>query len=140
MTYSEWKSEHAKKHKKILEKLKDRSDDEVIEYFEYENMQKNELDFCLLYKENKKCHDIEYLNCYLCACPYFRFEDKKGFKQKNGKTVFSLCFIDAKKGKLFESEDAIHQDCSDCVIPHKKSYIKKVFQRNWSSIMKENNV
>jgi len=71
MTYSEWTQEHAKKHEKILEKLKNKSDDEVIRYFEYENMQKNEVDFCLLYKDNKKCHDVENLNCYLCACPHF---------------------------------------------------------------------
>lgn len=138
MTYSEWTTEHAMKHKKILEKLKDKSDDEVIEYFAYENMQKNEKDFCLLYKDNKKCHDMENLNCYLCACPHFRFDDN-GFKKKNGKTIFSFCSIESKKGKFFESEEVIHQDCSDCVIPHKKNYIKKVFNRDWSLIMRESN-
>jgi len=139
MTYSEWTQEHAKKHKKILEKLKNKSDDEVIGYFEYENMQKNEVDFCLLYKDNKKCHDVENLNCYLCACPHFRFKDKVGFESKQGKTLFSFCSIDSKNGKFFESEEAIHQDCSDCVVPHKKNYIKKVFDRDWSLIMGESN-
>lgn len=138
MTYTEWIQNHAKKHKKILEKLKEKSDDEVIEYFEYENMKKYESDFCLLYKENKKCHNMENLNCYLCACPHFRFKDK-GFENKNDKTIFSFCSIESKKGKLFESKDAIHQDCSDCIIPHKKNYIKKVFNRDWSLIMKESN-
>jgi hypothetical protein len=140
MTYGEWVTEHAKKHKKILEKLKNKSDDEVIEYFLYENMKKNEKDFCLLYKDNKKCHDIEKLNCYLCACPHFRFKDDIGFEKRDDKTVYSFCSINSKKGKLFESKDAIHQDCSLCVIPHKKSYILKVFSRDWSAIMKESNV
>jgi len=35
------------------------SDDEIIKYFSYDNMVKNELDFCPLYKDNKKCHNIE---------------------------------------------------------------------------------
>lgn len=138
MTYIEWTKEHASKHKRILEKLKDKSDDEVIAYFDYENMKKHESDFCLLYKDNKKCHEMENLNCYLCACPHFRFDDK-GFEKKNGKTIFSFCSIESKKGKLFESENAIHQDCSDCLIPHKKNYIKKVFNRDWSLIMRESN-
>ena len=50
-------------------KLEDKTTDEVIEYFKFENMVKNEPDFCPLYKDNKKCHDMEDLNCYLCACP-----------------------------------------------------------------------
>jgi len=137
MTYSEWVEEHSKKHQKILEKLKDKSDEEIIEYFDYENMRKNEEDFCLLYKDNKKCHDMDDLNCYLCACPHFRFKDEMGFEQKEGKTVFSYCSINAKKGKQFVSEDAIHHDCSDCFIPHKKGYIKKKFSRDWKSIMKD---
>ncbi|WP_458701330.1 hypothetical protein ACKGJI_04250 [Sulfurospirillum sp. 1307] len=136
MTYSQWVKEHAKKHQKILKKLKDKSDDEVVEYFFYENMQKNEKDFCLLYSEHKKCHDMKNLNCYLCACPYFRFRDG-GFDKIGGKTIYSFCSINSKHGKTFETDDAIHQDCSECIIPHKKNFIKKVFGRNWSEIMKD---
>lgn len=140
MTYLEWTKDHGNKHKAIMQKLKNRTDDEVIEYFNYENMIKEEKDFCLLYAQNKKCHDIDNLNCYICACPYFRFKDEVGFKQVDGKTLFSYCSIDSKKGKTFESEQAIHQDCSDCVIPHKKKYIKKVFDRDWRMMIKQSNI
>lgn len=140
MTYLEWTIDHGNKHKAIMQKLIDKSDDEVIAYFNYENMIKEEKDFCPLYAEHKKCHDIENLNCYICACPHFRFKDEVGFKKVNGKTLFSYCSIDSKKGKTFESEDSIHQDCSDCVVPHKKMFIKKVFDRDWTKMIKESDV
>lgn len=136
MTYKEWFLNHGNKHKKIIEKLKHLSNDEIIDYFRFENMQKNEPDFCLLYKENKKCHDIEDLNCYLCACPYFRFDDN-GLEKIENKTLFSKCSINSKKGSTFEGDDYIHHDCTSCVIPHKKNYIKKEFSKDWFFIMKD---
>jgi len=136
MSYASWFEKHAQKHAQIVEKLKDKSDDEVIEYFIYENMVKNEPDFCPLYAKNKKCHDMKELNCYLCACSNFRFDDS-GFKKQNEKSLKSYCSIESKDGKVFEGKDAIHQDCSSCVVPHKKTFIKKVFKRNWLEIMQE---
>lgn len=135
MTYSEWFEAHANKHAKILEKLKDLSDDEVIDYFVFENMVEKENDFCVLYKESKKCHDTPYLNCYFCACPNFRF-DEEGISQQEEKTVYSYCDIDSKDGAQFIGEDYIHQNCSGCLVPHKRSYIKKNFTRNWREVMK----
>ena len=82
-------------------------------------MKIKEKDFCPLYDKNKKCHDIENLNCYLCGCPYFRVGKKR-----------SWCSIDAKDGY-------IHQNCSNCTIPHKIQFIKNNFDKNWKNIMKE---
>jgi hypothetical protein len=135
MTYLEWFESHAKKHEEIMETLSHLSDDEVIEYFIYENMQVKHPDFCPLYEKNIKCHEIKVLNCYFCACNHFRFSDK-GFEKKGIQIVYSLCNIEAKEGKKFESRDAIHQDCSACLIPHKRSVIKKYFSRSWREIMK----
>lgn len=129
MTYQDWMDEHYKKHRKIIERLAHLNDDAIIEYFLYDNMVEKEVDFCLLYKDRKKCHDMENLNCYLCACPHFRF--------KEGETTKSTCSINSKFGAIFKHENDIHQDCSACIIPHKKSYIKKVFKRNWKLIMKD---
>ena len=134
--YGDWFEKHAKKHAVIVEKLKERSDYEIIEYFEYENMLKNEPDFCPLYEKSKKCHEMENLNCYLCACSNFRFSDA-GFKKIGEKSLKSYCSIDSKDGKVFEGKDAIHQNCSGCQVPHKKAFIKKVFKRDWLEIMKE---
>jgi len=134
MDYKTWFLTHGEKHRAIMDKLTALSDDEVIAYFRFDNMVKNEPAFCLLYKENKKCHDMQNLNCYLCACPSFRLDDD-GLKKVEGKTLFSSCDIHAKDGSQFISEDAIHQDCTRCLLPHHESYIKKVFKRDWFKIM-----
>lgn len=134
MMYNEWFDNHGNKHAKIMEKLKELSVDEVIEYFTFSNMVKEEPDFCPLYKDNKKCHDYEDLNCYLCACPNFRFNND-GIKKIEDKTLFSYCGIDSKDGAQFEGKDYIHQNCSGCLVPHKIDYIKKKFKTNWFEIM-----
>jgi len=134
MLYVSWYQAHGEKHKAIMAKLTQLSNDEVIAYFRFENMVKKEPDFCLLYKEEKKCHDMEGLNCYLCACPNFRFDDE-GFKTVEEKTLYSTCSIDAKDGAQFISDNAIHQDCTACLVPHNEAYIKKVFSRDWFKIM-----
>jgi Zn-finger protein len=120
-----WIKKHKIKHKKLIEKLSDFSDDEIINYFDFNNMVKNEIEFCPLYKDNKKCHDIQELNCYLCACPNFRLSKIK-----------STCNINSKNGGTIISKNGfIHQDCSKCSIPHTKDYVKAHFNRNWSFIM-----
>lgn len=138
MSYKSWFDEHAKKHKSIVEKLvaKNYTKEQIVEYFEFEKMLKNESDFCPLYAENKKCHEMENLNCYLCACPNFRFNDN-AIEKTEGKTKFSYCSIDSKDGKQGVFGDAIHQDCSKCSVPHAKNYILKNFSLDWREVMKE---
>jgi hypothetical protein len=136
MSYSSWFQSHGEKHKKIIEKLTHLSDDELIAYFRFDNMVKNEFDFCPLYAKNKKCHDNEELNCYFCACPNFRFKDK-GFEKVEKRTLFSTCNIESKDGSQYISDDAIHQNCAGCFVPHSEAYIKKHFTRNWFEAMSE---
>lgn len=136
MSYKKWFDAHAQKHKAIMNKLTHLSDDEVIEYFRFDNMVQHEPEFCPLYGSNKKCHDMEELNCYLCACPNFRFNDA-GFSVEEGKTLFSTCSIESPDGDRYVSEKAIHQNCAGCIVPHRESYIRKVFDRNWLTIMRE---
>ncbi len=138
MSYTNWFENHAQKHKKIVDKLiaSEYSKDEIIDYFDFENMVKNEKDFCPLYADGKKCHDMEELNCYLCACPNFRFNDN-GVKKVDAKIQYSFCAIDSKDGRAGIYGDKIHQDCSKCKVPHKKEYIKKYFDYDWKEVMKE---
>ena len=136
MNYSTWFESNGQKHKNIMKKLEALSDDEVIAYFKFENMVEKEPDFCFLYKENKKCHEMEDLNCYLCACPYFRFNDE-GFSKEGERVLYSTCSIEAKEGTQFISDDAVHHDCSACTIPHHEAYIMKHFSRDWFSIMRK---
>ncbi len=137
MTYDEWFIQQGNLHANVMKKLEDRSVDEVIEYFKFENMVKNEPDFCPLYKDNKKCHDMEDLNCYLCACPNFRFKGDGFEKTEDGKTLFSVCSIKSRDGSQFIGDDYIHQNCSGCIVPHRAKYIKKHFNRSWFEVMKD---
>jgi hypothetical protein len=138
MSYIAWFEAHAKKHRKIVEKLLacGMGKEEIIEYFVFENMVGKERNFCPLYSEGKKCHDLEYLSCYLCACPNFRFNDA-GIEKVDGKTKYSFCAIDSKEGKLGVYGDAIHQDCSKCGVPHAKEYVVKHFDLEWKKMMQE---
>ena len=137
MTYSQWFENHAKKHHQLTQRLLDEGLDqnEIVEYFRFENMVEKEKEFCELYKTHSKCHDMEELNCYLCACPNFRFTMQP--QQKKGKLIHSYCSIDSKDGGTFEHEGNIHQDCSGCLVPHHEAYILKHFNTNWLEIMKE---
>jgi len=137
MTYSEWVETQGKKHKIIVDKLvqKEFTKKQIIEYFDFENMKSKEIDFCPLYAENKKCHDMQELNCYLCSCPNFRFKDE-GIQKIEEKTQFSFCSIESKDGKVGVYGDAIHQDCSGCGVPHHRAYVEKHFDLDWFKIMK----
>jgi Zn-finger protein len=134
--YGEWFESHAKKHRAIVEKLLKRgfSKEEIIDYFDFDNMVEAEPDFCPLYAKKQKCHAMEKLNCYLCSCPHFRFSDS-GIRTEEGMTVYSECAIDSKKGKPGRFGGAIHQDCSACTIPHRRKFIEKVFDIDWKKIM-----
>ncbi len=138
MGYSEWFEVHAKKHAAIVAKLKSAgySKESIIEYFCYENMKEKEKEFCPLYAQNRKCHDLEELNCYLCACSNFRFSDA-GIDKQEGKVRYSYCSIDSKDGRVGVYGDNIHQDCSKCYVPHHKEYIKTNFDEDWKKVMQK---
>lgn len=136
MSYISWFNEHAAKHKKIVDKLlaKGLNEEQIIDYFDFESMVTNEKDFCPLYSEHKKCHEMKELNCYLCACPNFRFDDDGVIKEKE-KTKYSYCHINSKDGKAGVYGDAIHQDCSGCGVPHHRAYVEKHFDLEWKKAM-----
>lgn len=137
MSYTSWFNQHADKHKKIVDKLvaKGYSQEQIIDYFDFDNMVKEENDFCPLYKEPKKCHDMKRLNCYLCACPHFRFDDE-GIKKVKQNTQYSFCSIDSKDGEQGVYGNEIHQDCSKCGAPHHRAYVEKNFDLDWRKAMK----
>jgi hypothetical protein len=124
--YKQWIINHFIKHKQIIDKLNHLNDKEIIKYFRYDNLKTKEKDFCPLFKQNKKCHNIANLNCYLCGCPYIKITKTK-----------SYCAINSKFARYIDKGDFIHLDCSNCIIPHKEGFIIKHFDKNWSSIMKD---
>ncbi len=132
MTYLEWFEGHARKHREIVDRLlrEGYGEDEIIDYFCWDNLSVAEPDFCPLFREGKKCHQMEKLNCYLCACPNFRFDD-------DAPKVKSRCAIDSKDGRQVEFGGVVHQDCSGCRVPHFRSYVKQHFDTDWRKIMKQ---
>ena len=136
MGYSQWMQQHGQKHKVIVDKLlaQEYTQEQIINYFDFENMKKEEFDFCPLYAKDKKCHDMESLNCYICACPNFRFSDA-GIQKVGSATQFSLCNIESKDGRQGLYGDKIHQDCSKCSVPHHRSYVEKHFDLDWGEMM-----
>ena len=138
MGYKIWFDNHTKKHKVIVDKLlaSGYKKEQIVDYFEYENMVKNEFYFCPLYAKDKKCHDIDKLNCYLCACPNFRFNDD-GIKEIDSKMQYSFCAINSKDGEQSIYGEKIHQNCTACQIPHNRLYILKHFDIKWDAMMKE---
>ena len=137
MGYASWVQKHAQAHKQIVEKLlhKNYTKEQIIDYFDFENMKTVEPDFCPLYKENRKCHDMDSLNCYLCSCPNFRYSDT-GIQKIEEKIQYSFCSIDSKDGKQGVYGEKIHQDCSLCQVPHHRKYVEKNFDLDWAKIMK----
>ncbi len=136
MTYRSWFEAHSLKHAAIVSKLLKAgfSENAIIDYFEFESMCKNEPGFCPLYATHTKCHDMEHLNCYFCACPHFRFDDA-GLFEAEGIVHYSLCAIDAPKGSLAIFGSSAHQDCSACTLPHQRSVIASHFDTEWQRIM-----
>ncbi len=137
MRYFTWFVEHAKKHSILVQKLHHTglTKNEIIKYFVFENMVEKEPSFCLLYANKQKCHDVPYLNCYLCACPHFRFNDE-GMSRDGEVVIKSECAVASKKRSLFVHENIGHLDCSACTLPHTKTFIEKHFDMEWQVIMK----
>lgn len=106
----------------------------IIDYFVFENMVEKESTFCPLYANKQKCHEVPYLNCYFCACPHFRFNDD-GLTSRSDFVIKSQCSITSKKSVEFVHEKVVHIDCSACVLPHTKAFIRKHFDRDWRKVM-----
>lgn len=138
MSYKSWFNKQGNLHAEVVQRLlkKGFSKQEIIDYFNFDNMIEKEPEFCPLYAQKKKCHNMESLNCFLCACPFFRFKND-GLKKIGDKTQYSFCSINSKKGSLGEYGDAIHQDCSGCVVPHKRNFVEKHYDENWFVPMKD---
>lgn len=139
MTYDSWFISHKDKHKAIINKLKanNASPEEIREYFLFDNMVLNEPEFCPLYKTNTKCHDMDNLSCFLCACPHFIYNDDGLHSDEEERTVYSECSINCSKGGKYVYGNTVHQDCSNCQIPHTERYVERAFDYDWGNIMRD---
>jgi hypothetical protein len=136
MTYAQWYRDFGDRHRAIVATLGHLSDEEVIAYFDYDNLRLRHPDFCPLYATGEKCHDTDDLNCYLCGCPHFRYCDT-GWGEESAGTRYSRCAITARFEQTFTHEGSIHTDCSACPLPHTTGFIREHFDRDWGKIMEE---
>jgi Zn-finger protein len=83
----------------------------ILEEWDFEKRKKTNLDECICYQQDKKCHNLEKLNCYFCYCPYYG--EKCAIDSPDVKYVTSM------SGKKI-------LDCSDCNFPHLEENIKKI--------------
>jgi Zn-finger protein len=123
MTYTEWAEAHKRKRINLQRKLEGwgLTREQVVDYFDYDNMVRNQPDFCPLYATKTKCHNTDNLNCYLCGCPYFKCSDEPLEIEHNGNRIYSVCTIDSRFKRTFTYDGNIHCDCSHCTIPHSKT-------------------
>ena len=123
MTYTEWEQDNLINRTTLVKRLLADGliTSEIIDYFKFDNMVTNEPSYCGLYTTNTKCHDTDDLNCFFCGCPHFVFNDN-GLKQLHNRTLYSSCKINSVKGSEFISDQAIHQDCTNCIIPHRQTF------------------
>lgn len=116
MSYSDWVRQNEKKKNEVVDRLKKKNftDEQIFEYFNYDNMRVKEPNFCILYKTGEKCHDIKNLNCFYCACPYFVLNNSVNPKIK------SYCSNPKGNPKILKNKKKgfTFIDCSNCVIPH----------------------
>lgn len=138
MSYASWFYAHGAKHATLMQALKAQGMDDasIMTYFRFENLAKTQTDFCPLFATQEPCHTMPKLNCFLCACPHFRFDDA-GCGTHDGAVIYSYCAIDAKEGKLARFGDALHQDCSECTLPHKEAVVRKELKMSWFETMGE---
>ena len=123
MTYAEWSTDYVTKRSNLITELakQDYNIEQIINYFDFDNMVANQPTYCGLYASSTKCHNIDKLNCFFCGCPHFTYKDE-GTIQPNGRTLYSSCNINAIKGSEFITDGAVHQDCSNCEIPHRPNF------------------
>ena len=114
----EWQKEFDKKRRDLIKKYNLKTVKDVIEFFRYSNLRNREPDFCPLFKEGAKCHDLldNELICFFCACPYF---DYSLWDEEN--KIYGRCIINSKYG--FRNEYG-YWDCSKCLLPHREKFVK----------------
>lgn len=91
----------------------------LIEEWDFEKRKGTHPEECICYTQNKKCHNIENLNCLFCYCPNYDMSVKEG-----------TCRISSVKVKYVDKHEKKILDCTDCDFPHKKENIKKILIEN----------
>ena len=87
----------------------------------FKNRSKRDPSQCPYYQKEppQPCHDIEDLNCFLCACPNYNSNILKGG-----------CNINSKKGGYNNLPEGKVWDCSNCKINHTPKEVEEYLLKN----------
>lgn len=99
--------------KEIIEK----KNEEIINEWNFEKRKKINPDGCVCYGQDKKCHNIEELNCFFCYCPNYDTSIKEG-----------KCRINSPDGKYIDNHEGKILDCTGCDFPHRKENAVKLLE------------
>jgi hypothetical protein len=99
------RSKFFSKRDKIVDKEELTASD-ILKYFKYENLVKQEPKFCPLFKSKEKCHDGKNIFCWNCYCDEYDLSCNDG--------LIGKCKTKSKKAKYTNGI----LDCSDCTYPH----------------------
>ena len=99
----------------------------IIGEFRFDVRSKTYPSACICYEQQKQCHDMPDLNCFLCYCPYYRITSTEGG-----------CLRGSNDGKWYYSDKlplGKIWDCSGCTYPHTENAVKehltRAFKPKW---------
>ena len=113
-----WRSDFWSKVRKIVAE-RGLSEDEIPDFFLYDNLRSAYPDFCPLFAENKLCHtgvEREKFCCLLCACPFY---DYAVWDEEN--KIFGAC---KRNSPLGHRTELGYWDCSACAFVHDIRWVK----------------
>ena len=102
--------------------------DEIIEHTSYDIRSLEHPDRCSYYSSGEKCHDLEDLNCFLCACPNYQSGKLEGG-----------CEINSNNGKWHHHKNlpkGFVWDCTDCQTNHGPEEVKHYIKENFDELKK----
>ena len=95
----------------------------IISETSFQIRSKKHSEQCPYYAQEKPCHDIKDLNCFLCVCPEYHSDmDEGGCRINNQSGKWHSPYPYSKSGKVW--------DCSDCSFPHFQAHIEQYLRQN----------
>jgi Zn-finger protein len=84
--------------------------EDILGDHDFKKRKKSNPESCICYQQDKKCHNIEELNCFFCYCPEYNRSVEGG-----------SCKRESPNAKYINNKDGGKiLDCSGCDFPHKK--------------------
>ncbi len=132
------------KRNKVLERLQYLTIEQLVERFSFKSMQQEFKDFCPMLEKGQVCHNmsLDSLNCYGCACPKFNVEID--IDTQTGLYKLGMCQVNSRDGyykKIYIKDEKTKPflililDCSNCNIPHDKSFIANVILKDLEKVV-----